>query len=107
MERKPYRVESTHPESRNPQHFLVKDVRVGDQTAKVKKYIGSGKEMPPKDDIDKYRALYALEIELKAAKAAGKIGVKEYKTKYLLPEQVNILEELRYLNNIFRLYCLF
>lgn len=102
MERKSYRVETTNPKGRNPQHFLVKNIRVGDSTAKVKKYIGSGKEMPSAEEIDSLRINYAYNIELKAAQAAGKIGVKEYHTEYLSPEQVNVLEQIRYLNNVFR-----
>jgi len=102
MGRKPYRIEVTIPEKRSPQYYLVKDIRVGNKKTKVKKYIGSGKEMPSPGDIERFRILYAWELELRAAKAAGKIGSEEYKTEYLSADQVNKLEEIRYLNHQYR-----
>jgi Fic family protein len=82
-------------QNNNPKYYLVKDVRVGPKNAKIKKYLGT--TTPTPEDLDEYKKKYALEIELKAVKAAGRLGSIAYKTQYLTKDQVSLLEEIRYL----------
>jgi Fic family protein len=88
------RIESTGRLS-SPKFYLVKDVRVGPRTARVKKYLGA--KAPSARDLKAYEKKFALGLELKAAYAAGKLGAAVYRTKYLTKEQVAALEEVRYL----------
>jgi len=85
-------------QNNNPRYYLVKDVRVGTKNAKIKKYLGTTPPTP--EDLDEYKKKYALEIELKAATAAGRLGSIAYKTQYLTNDQVSRLEEIRYLTRV-------
>jgi Fic family protein len=88
------RLEVTY-QNNNPKYYLVKDVRVGRKNGKVKKYLGT--TPPSSEELEAYKKKYAAEIELKAAKATGRLAALAYKTQYLSKEQVSLLEELRYL----------
>src|SRR5208337_4012469 len=76
-------------------YYLVKDVRVGTHTAKLKKYLG--RRSPTTRELVTYEKKFALGLELKAAAAAGSLGIRAYKARYLMEKQVYALEELRYL----------
>jgi len=82
-------------QNNNPRYYLVKDVRVCTKNAKIKKYLGT--TVPTPEDLDEYKKKYALEIELKAVKAAGRLGSIAYKAQYLTKDQVSLLEEVHYL----------
>ncbi|MCM2466481.1 Fic family protein [Methanoculleus oceani] len=97
MARRPYRVEVDYPKNKSPRYFLVRDVRVGNRKTKVKRYLCSGSTPPSLDDIEYYRKIYSYDLEIKAAKSAGKLGVGAYKTKYLSKDYVDAIEEIRYL----------
>lgn len=96
MARRPYRVEVDYPKNKSPQYFLVRDVRVGERKTKVKRYLCSGNP-PSHEDLERYRKIYSYDLELKAAKKAGKLGVDFYKTRYLSKDYVDAIEEIRYL----------
>jgi Fic family protein len=96
MARLPYRVEVNFPKNKSPQYFLVRDVRVGEMKTKVKRYLCSG-SAPSHEDVERYRKIYSYDLEIKAAKKAGKLGVNFYKSEYLSPEFVDSIEEIRYL----------
>jgi len=97
MARRPYRVEVDYPQKKSPRYFLVRDVRVGKKRTKVKRYLCSGMTPPSVEDIEHYRKIYSYDLEIKAAKSAGKLGVDIYKTTYLSKDYVDVIEEIRYL----------
>ena len=97
MARKPYRLEGNYRKDRSkPQWYIVRDVRVGTLRTKVKRYLCSG-EPPTAQQFEKFRKAYAYELELKAAKIAGKLGVDTYKTSYLPGDYIDSIEEIKYL----------
>ena len=96
MARKPYRLEGSYRENWKAQWYIVRDVRVGNRRTKVKRYLCSG-DAPTAKEFENYRKMYAYNLELKAAKIAGKLGVDTYKTSYLSKESIDSLEEIRYL----------
>ncbi len=88
------RLERSGPDD-HPKYYLVKDIRVGTRTAKLKKYLGA--KAPTAWELIAYEKKFSLGLELKAAASAGRLGAAVYKTRYLTEEQVHALEELRYL----------
>ncbi len=88
------RIERAGP-GNHPKYYLVKDVRVGPRTAKLKKYLGT--KAPTARELAAYEKKFALGLELKASAAAGRLGAVVYRIKYLTAEQVSALEEIRYL----------
>lgn len=100
MARKPYRVEINYPKKGSPQYFLVKDVKVKGKKRKVKKYLGISP--PNADDLERYRQEYAYEIELKATKKRAELSSSFFTSDYLSKEQIQEIEELRYLYKIFK-----
>lgn len=88
------RLERSGPDE-HPKYYLVKDIRVGPRTAKLKKYLGT--KAPTARELVAYEKKFSLGLELKAAASAGRLGVAVYKKGYLTEEQVRALEELRYL----------
>lgn len=76
-------------------YYLVKDVRVGPRTAKLKKYLGT--KAPTSRELAAYEHKYALGLELRAAEAAGRLGAEVYKAKYLTKDRIRALEEIRYM----------
>jgi Fic family protein len=96
MVRKPYRLESTYRKDGVLQHYIVRDVRTGGHKTKVKKYLGCG-EQPSKEEFERFRILYAYDLELRAAKKVGKLGIAIYRTDYLSKEYIDAIEEIRYL----------
>jgi len=88
------RLERSRP-GNHPKYYLVKDIRVGPRTAKLKKYLGT--KPPTARELVAYEMKFSLGLELKAAAAAGRLGVAAYKAKYLTKGQISALEELRYL----------
>ena len=99
MSRKPYRVEINYPKDRKPQYFLVKDVWFKGNKSKVRKYICSG-DAPSQELVETHRK-FAFDLELKAAKKVGKIAVDKYKVRYLDPQFVISIEEIKYLHKRF------
>jgi Fic family protein len=98
MSRKPYRIEVTYPKDRNPQYYLVKDIKLRDKKSKVRIYLKSSEQALTKEEKEYYSKKYGYKLELKAAAAVGKIGSENFKTEYLLQDQIKSLEEIRYLN---------
>jgi Fic family protein len=96
MARRQYRVEVNYPKNKSPQYFLVRDVHVGNEKRKVRRYLCSGTP-PSHDDVERYRKIYSYDLELKAAKKAGKLGMDFYKTEYLSKNYIDAIEEVRYL----------
>lgn len=88
------RLERSGPDD-HPKYYLVKDIRVGPRTAKLKKYLGT--RAPKARELIAYEKKFSLGLELKAAASAGRLGAAVYKARYLTEEQVRTLEELRYL----------
>lgn len=96
MARRPYRVEVDYPKKGSPRYFLVRDVRVGDRKTKVKRYLCSGNP-PTHEDIERYRKIFSYDLELRAAKKAGKLGIDIFKSSYLPKNYIDAIEEIRYL----------
>ena len=96
MARKPYRLEGVYRKNRAIQWYIVRDVRVGKQRTKVKKYLCSG-DPPSNEDFEKYRKIFAYDLELRAAKKAGKVGIDIYKSEFLSKDYIDAIEEIRYL----------
>lgn len=99
MGRKPYRVEVNYPKTGKPQYFLVKDVKVRGKKRKIKKYLGV---VPLKaEDVDRYREIYAYDIELRAAKKRAELSSGFYRSQYLNAEQLRAIEEIRFIYKSF------
>jgi Fic family protein len=96
MARRPYRVEVYYSKNTSPRYYLVRDVRSGNRKTKVKQYLCSDVR-PSQEDVERYRKIYAYDLEIKAARAAGKLGTDIFKTSYLSKEYVDSIEEIRYL----------
>ena len=79
-------------------YYLVKDIRVGPSTARIKKYLGA--KAPTQRELKTYEKKFSLGLELKAASAAGRLGAAVYKTQYIAEDQVSALEEVRYLSKL-------
>lgn len=88
------RLEISGPKDHS-KYYLVKDIRVGTHTARLKKYLGTNAPTPA--ELRVYEKKFALGIELKAANMAGKLGAKSYRTQYLAKDRVSELEEVRYM----------
>jgi len=82
----------------NKKYYLVKDIRVGPRTSRMKKYLGT--KAPTARELKTYEKKFALGLELKAASAAGRLGAVVYKTQYMAKDQVGALEEVRYLSKL-------
>ena len=93
---KPYRVEVSCPKDAKERYYFVKDVRVGDKKGKVRKYLCSEK-VPTYGELEDYRKRFGPELERKAAKKAGELGVLKYNTEFLTTDLLSKLEELKYL----------
>jgi Fic family protein len=76
-------------------YYLVKDVRVGPRTAKLKKYLGT--KAPTSRELAACERKFALGLELKAADTVGRLGAEAYKAKYLTKDRIRALEEIRYM----------
>jgi Fic family protein len=76
-------------------YYLVKDVRVGPRTAKLKKYLGT--KAPTSRELAAYERKFALGLEIKATEIAGKLGTEVYNAKYLTKDRIRALEEIRYM----------
>ena len=96
MSEKSYRVEVSYPKNSKERYYLVKDVRVGDKKGKVRKYLCSEKT-PTYAELDDFRKKYGFELERKAAKKSGELGVLKYKTEFLTADLLSKLEEIKYL----------
>ncbi len=94
MAKKPYRVEVNYPKSGRPQYYLVKDVRVKGKKRKAKKYLGV--KQPTFDQLEKYRIIYAPEMEMKVAKKKAELSSSFYSSDYLTKGNIKLLEELHY-----------
>jgi len=100
MARKPYRVEMAYSKKGPKKYFLVKDIFFNGRRSKVRSYLGSGETPPSYEKVEIYRK-FAFDLEIKAAKAVGKLGVKKYKTEFLSLDELGHLEELKYLHKRF------
>ena len=96
MARKPYRVEINYSKNKQKKYFLVKDIFYNNKKSKVRKYLGSGDIPPSYEEIELYRK-FAFDLELKAARAIGKLGETKFIFEFLTPEEIGQLEELKYL----------
>ncbi|MGP8337432.1 MAG: hypothetical protein ACT6FC_04280 [Methanosarcinaceae archaeon] len=99
MGRRSYRVEVTYSKNRKPQYFLVKDVRVRGKKRKVKKYLGI--TPPSGEELEKYRTVFAYDIELESALKKAELSSAFYESKYLTREQIKTIEEIRYIYKAF------
>lgn len=79
----------------NSKYYLVKDIRVGPRTARLKKYLGT--KAPRSAELKAYEKKFALGLELKAASKAGILGAAAYKTRYMTKSQVIEIEQIRYM----------
>jgi Fic family protein len=98
MGKKPYRVEVNYPRGKES-YYLVKDIKVRGKKRKIRKYLG---RIPPSaKDVEKYRALYAYAIELKAAEKRAELSSSFYESKYLAPAQIKTIETVRFVYKAF------
>jgi Fic family protein len=99
MGRKPYRVEVNYPTSGKPRYFLVTDVKVRGKKRKIRKYLGL---VPPSaKDIERYREMYAYDIELRAAEKRAELSSRFYVLQYLDLDQLKSIEVIKYVNKTF------
>lgn len=100
MSRRPYRVEVVYPKIGAQRYFLVRDVRVGDRRTKVSKYLKSG-DPPTHEELERFRTLYAYELELRAAEKSGELSLDRFTIRFLDDDAVRELEQVRYLHQRF------
>ena len=99
MPRKPYRVEVNYPKTGKPKYFLVKDIKVKGKKRKVRKYIGV---IPPtKEIVERYRELYAYDMEIRAAEKRAELSTDFYKREFLTDEYTQRIETIHYIYKAF------
>jgi len=81
MARRPFRVEVNYPAGRKAQYFLIRDVKVGERRAKVRKYLGI--KAPSAEDVARFRKLYAPEMEYRTALKRADLSAQQYTCDYL------------------------
>ncbi|HSD58295.1 MAG TPA: Fic family protein [Methanotrichaceae archaeon] len=94
MLRSNYRLERHATKDGAEKYFLVKDIKVGQKNAKVRKYLGSAAPSP--DDLKRLSQKLTLEIETVAVKKAAHLSSARYAPKYLDQETAELLELVRY-----------
>lgn len=97
MGRRPFRVEVNYPAGRRPQYFLTRDVSVGDRRAKVRKYLGT--TAPEPDQVERYRASYAPEMEYRAALKRADLLAAQYTCHYLTRSLLLDVERVKSIYN--------
>lgn len=95
MARRPYRVELYSSKHGSPRYFLVRDVKVGDQRRKIRKYLGI--TPPTSTDIASYQRRHGPEMELRAADKKAELSSSRYTSDLLSATQIRQLEHVRWI----------
>lgn len=95
-----YRVEKGVTRQGTAKYFLVKDVKVGKNVARVRKYIKSG-DPPIAEELQKFSKEHAKDVEVEALDKAAKMSSSRYTARYLSEEEIRLVERVRYLYKAF------
>ncbi len=99
MAGKAYRMEFSRSSGKT-KYYLVKDIRVGDRKAKVRKYVGT--RPLTAGELVEYSRKHAFEIELRAIGKKAELGASLFQADYLSEEEVRQIEEIKYAYQLFK-----
>ena len=89
-----YRLEKQASKDGAEKYYLVKDIKIGKNNAKVRKHIGG--KAPSPGELKSLSESLALEIETRAVEKASRLSHARYSTRYLSKEMSERLELVRY-----------
>jgi len=89
-----YRLERQAAKDGSEKYYLVKDIKVGNKNAKIRKYIGDSALSP--SELKGSSQRLALEIETQAVEKSSRLSHARYSTRYLGEDISLRLELVRY-----------
>jgi Fic family protein len=89
-----YRLERHITTDGGEKYFLVKDIKVGQKNAKIRKYLGTSAPSP--NDLNSLSKELSIKIEIEAVTKAASLSSARYSPRYLNQETANLLELVRY-----------
>jgi Fic family protein len=88
-----YRLE----EAKGPKYFLVRNASFKGKHRKVRKYLGTTKDIL--DDLNKHIVEYSYELEIKAAEKVADMAFAYYISDYMYESVIKEIEQLRFLHH--------